>query len=139
VITPVYARAHKDVRTIPVLTCATITGKTTLRELKLQISKHLQIPVLDIVQPSQECNCSFARQIDERALRSTTSTQSIEEIATSSGFNFILVYGQSRVKILQSVPTDGLSLLEAAQAELGRDIRNKEVSFVGGITLPNAR
>ncbi|KAE9366198.1 hypothetical protein N431DRAFT_549163 [Stipitochalara longipes BDJ] len=138
VITPVYARAHKDIRAIPLLTCATITGKSTLRELKFQISNHLQIPILDIAQPSQECNCSFARQIDERALRSDTSSQNPGEIVPGSELKFILVYGQSQVKILKTETTAKTSLIEAVRAELGGDGRSKETSFVGGTTLPNA-
>jgi hypothetical protein len=31
------------------------------------------------------------------------------------------------------------SLVEAVQAELGVDVRSKEINFVGGTTLPGAR
>jgi hypothetical protein len=139
VITPVYARAHKDIRAIPLVTCATITKNSTLRELKFQISNHLQIPILDTTQISQECNCSFARQIDERALRNDTRSQELEGYFPNLGQKFIVVYGQNRVKILVTPAADKISLVEAVRGELRGDVRNKEINFIGGTTLPPGR
>jgi hypothetical protein len=135
------ARAHRDIRTIPLLTCATITRKSTLRELKFQISNHLQIPILDITQPSQECNCSFARQIDERALRSEAHPQSggSAEIDASPPLKFIVVYGQNRVQIVETQAADKISLVEAVRQDLGAAINSKEIKFIGGMALPNTR
>jgi hypothetical protein len=137
VITPALARIHKDVRTIPLLSCATITRKSTLREVKIQISNHLQIPILDVVQPNQECNCSFARQIDERALRSGSNPS--EEVLLTSFQKFVAVYGQNRVQILKTEAKDKISLVDAVRRELGEDVRSKEINFVGGNTLPNSK
>jgi hypothetical protein len=137
VITPVYARAHKDTQAIPLLTCATITRKSTLRELKFQISNHLQIPILDTTQASQECNCSFARQIDERALQSETLNPE-ENVHHSPVLKFVVVHGQNQVKILETETADKISLVEAVRAELGGVVRSKEINFVGGTTLANA-
>lgn len=139
VITPIYARAHKDTRAIPLLSCATITRNTTLRELKFQISNHLQIPILDSTQASEECNCSFARQIDERALRNDTRSQELEGYSPNPARKIIVVYGQSRVKIFETEATDKISLVEAVRGDLRGDFRNKEINFIGGTTLPNAR
>jgi hypothetical protein len=98
VITPLLARVHKDLRTIPLLTCATITRNSTLREVKFQISNHLQIPILDVVQHSEECNCSFARQIDERALRNDAHPRKLDENLANPLLKFIVVHGQNRVQ-----------------------------------------
>lgn len=140
-ITPSLARAHKDVRTIPLLACATITRKSTLRELKFQISNHLQIPILDVVQPSQECNCSFARQIDERALRTEAHPHpgGPAENDMSPLLKFIVVYGQNRVQIVETQAADKISLVEAVRQELGGEVRSKEINFIGGTTSPNSR
>jgi hypothetical protein len=99
VITPSLARAHKDIRTIPLVTCATITRSSTLREVKFQVSNHLQIPILDIVRPSEECNCSFARQIDERALRNEAHPSNPVENLANPLLKFIVVHGQNRVQV----------------------------------------
>jgi hypothetical protein len=137
VITPSLARAHKDIRAIPLLTCATITRNSTLRELRFQISNHLQIPILDIVHPDQECNCSFARQIDERALRS--ESHSGDESLPNPLRKFVVVYGQSRVQIFETEATDKISIVEVVRQELGDTVKSKEINFVGGTTLPESR
>jgi hypothetical protein len=82
-----------------------------------------------MVPPSQECNCSFARQIDERALRSETISGTLPDQFRK----FIIVYGQNRVRIVDTKATDKISLVETFRRELGEDVRSKEINFVGGI------
>src|SRR4051794_10527037 len=69
VITPSLARSHKNPRTIPLLhDGATISGRTTIGEIKSQIAEHLGYSLADEVydHDERECNCAFARQINER-------------------------------------------------------------------------
>lgn len=110
---------------------------STLRELRFQVSNHLQIPILDIVSPSQECNCSFARQIDERALRSESNPGN--KSLPNPLRRFIVVHGQSRVQIFETEATDKISLVEVVRQELGEAVRSKEMNFIGGTTVPEAR
>ena len=69
VITPTLARPQNDLSAVPLLrNGCTFSGRTTLRDIKVQIATHLGCPVEPDGQEhdDQECNCPFARQINER-------------------------------------------------------------------------
>jgi hypothetical protein len=71
VITPSLARSHENISTIPLLhNGATISGRTTIGEIKSQIAVHLGYSLGSEVndQDDWECNCAFARQINERGI-----------------------------------------------------------------------
>jgi hypothetical protein len=139
VITPALARAHKDVHTIPILRDATITSSSTLREVKAQISEHLCIHALDILHTDQECNCSFARQINERGLMNEASPLGTDNNLLNPTSKFVIVYGRSKVHLLETESADKSSILETVHQGLGYDIASKNISFIGGTLLPNTR
>jgi hypothetical protein len=71
VITPSLARSHENISTIPLLhNGASISGRTTIDEIKSQIAGHLGYSLVNEVndQDDRECNCAFARQINERGI-----------------------------------------------------------------------
>ena len=71
VITPSLARSHENISTIPLLrNGATISGRMTIGEIKSQIAGHLGYSLVNEVydRDDRECNCSFARQINERGI-----------------------------------------------------------------------
>lgn len=88
IITPALARLHASTRTIPTLK-SPITYQSTLRQIRTLISNELGI-VSDAVAEAAECNCAFARQIEERALRNGLSSPSDED----GTLNFIVVHGR---------------------------------------------
>jgi hypothetical protein len=138
VLTPVLARAHKDIRTIPILR-GSVTRNTTLKQVKALIANHLCVEVSDTFQGEQECNCSFARQIDERALRNEVRAQGEQDSIPSSTTYFIVVQGKNNVHIMETDGRDKSSLLNQVRDQLGGDIDSKEVAYIGGALEPNTR
>jgi len=115
-----------------------ITRNTTLEDLKHLVANHLGVPIPEKVQPGAECNCSFARQIDERALLNEAISQDTENKSSSSTLKFIVVHGNSQVCILETEAVDRSSLLENVRQSLGV-FGPKEIGFIGGALLPNSR
>jgi ABC-type uncharacterized transport system substrate-binding protein len=138
VITPVLAKACKDIRTIPILRNA-VTSNTTLQEVKSMIANHLCVEASDFIQDCRECNCSLARQIDERALKNRNDvdgeTQGDQHDPQGSTNEFIVVHGKSNVHIMEAEAPNVPSIMKQLREVLG-DIDSKEITFVGG-TLVN--
>ena len=124
VITPALARAHKDVRTIPIVQNANITSNSTLRDIKVQVSQHLGIAEGSFIQVDEECNCSFARQIDERGGISAASNLS------GAAFKVVVVHGRNKVQILDVEDGKKSSITEMVHRELGDETGSKKTTFM---------
>jgi hypothetical protein len=138
VITPVLARAHPDLRSIPTLRTS-ITSRSTLREVRALISDNLGLSASDAVRDAADCNCSFARQIEERALRRGSNSEATIAQNDNSSIKFILVHGRNQVRIMETASADKSSLKEKVIEELGEAITSKEMMFVGGTVVSNTR
>ena len=95
------------------------------------------MPVSDLIQTSQECNCSFARQIDERALRNESHSREAANDTPTHPSSVIIVHGKNQVRILKTEAVDQPSLLETVRHDLGGDVVSKKISFIGGTLVPN--
>lgn len=138
VITPVLAKACKDIRTISTLR-KPITRNTTLQEVKSMIANHLCVEVSEIIQDCRECNCSLARQIEERALKNgNVDRQTHGDAIDPQGYTneFIVVHGKSNVQIMEAEAANVLSIMRKVKEVLG-DIDSKKLTFVGGTQVSN--
>ena len=134
-ITPVLARAHKDLHTISTLR-GPITRNTTLRELRVQIANHLCVEVSDAVRPYQECNCSLARRINEDALIS--ELRSVPGGEADNLSKFIVIRGANNIRILEVEGTDKEAMLGRVSHNFGDAVNSKEISFIGGVLETNS-
>ena len=136
VITPALARAHPDVRSIPILQ-APVTYQTTLREIRSLISDQLEVEIPHTVRDAAECNCAFATQIEQRALRNQAQPDATEN--QDDSFEFIVVYGRNQVQIMKTSVSEKSSLTESVLEELGEDTILKEITFFGGTLATDDR
>jgi len=100
------------------------------------ISNELGVSIPDTVRDTAECNCSFARQIEERALRNEVHSGATENLHDS--LKFIVVHGRNQVQIMEISVATKSSITEKVYEELGT-LDLKEVILVGGTTTPDAR
>lgn len=135
VVTPALARLHTDIRTVPPITVGSITGNTTLRSLETQIRQHLGLATQSetSVRDGGECNCSFARVINDRGL---LNEQNNEEKASNSTLKFVVVYGRNNVVCLETEVATQPSILQVVHAKLGEVISNKIIIAIGGVLKP---
>jgi len=116
---------------------APITRNSTLQDLKTFIANYLGVLIPEKAQPSAECNCSFARQIDERAVLNVANSHGTQTNSPSSPLKFIVVHGNNSVHVLDTEAVDQESLSENVQQSLGI-FGPKEFSFIGGVLAPNS-
>ncbi|KAH7403530.1 hypothetical protein BKA64DRAFT_669265 [Cadophora sp. MPI-SDFR-AT-0126] len=136
VITPALARTYRDFRSIPVLR-GSLTHASTLRELKAHISNHLSYPFLAPSDASQECNCSLARQINERALLTQLRPRDGGDSLSEPIGKLVVVHGRSVVKVLDTDHVEKSQLIAKVVEELGGEIESREITFTGGTLISN--
>ncbi|KAF4633485.1 hypothetical protein G7Y89_g4628 [Cudoniella acicularis] len=129
IITPALARAHQDVRHIPIVEEASITPSSTLRDLNTHVHNFLTLPLSDSVYEDQECNCSFSRQIRERGIMRSEE----EDSSGSDTSKVFVVHGRNQVRILNTTAKNKPSIMDAAIAALGAEyVSDKNASFISG-------
>lgn len=135
VVTPTLARAEKDFRSIPLLPGHTITTNTTLRELKTNIAKYLGVSTANDLHEYDdlECNCSFARHIDERGGLNQPDVETLQAMTS-----LIVVHGKNKVTCLQTPNNSKALLLDQVRIQLPRQTFGKKVLVIGGVEAPDS-
>ena len=127
VITPESARSCSGFDSIAPLSRA-VSLNCTLKELKGVVQQHLGFPADDGVCPELECNCSFARQIDNNTVFNVRGVGDYEALRT-----VIVVHGANNVVAVPiSDPT--LSVIhQATKDHLSQHMTNKVLRTIGGV------
>lgn len=117
--------------TIPSLT-GSLKRTSTLRELKTHISNHLSYPISAPSDASQECNCSLARQISERALLTQLRPRDGGDSLSEPIGKPIVVHGRNSVVVLDTDHVEKSHLITKVVEELGGEVESREITFIGG-------
>lgn len=122
VITPELAHQHKNLNAFSLMP-GIFSKRSTLRQIRKQIARHLSLDLHETLQDSDlnECNCSLARAISNKGLFEIKSTHSLgNEI--EHGHPYLLIHSKNviEVKRASSLEENYLlaivsSLLEEAQ------------------------
>jgi hypothetical protein len=133
VITPESARLCSKLEDIVPL-AAPVPLSCTLRELKGHVQQSLGFPADDGSCPDLECNCGFARHIDNNATPRGKSTGKQDGVYT-----VIAVHSNN---VVVEIPVEDLtmsSIRQAAQNHISKYLVHKFLSFVGGVKEPSSR
>lgn len=133
VITPESAQSGSSIDTIAPLPTA-LPISATLRQLKGLVQEQLGFPTDDGACPELECNCSFARQIDQNAAFNTRSLKNHDPLRTA-----IVVHSNNQVA---TIPVERLTLNTiklAAGSHFQERMTNKVLKVVGGVQINDQR
>ncbi|KAF7673903.1 hypothetical protein GT037_007669 [Alternaria burnsii] len=129
VITPESAQSRTNVVS---LISTPVSTKCTLKHLKGIIQEHLGFPTEEGACPALECNCSFARNIDDNAVLNVDRTEDHDALHTA-----ILVHSNN---VVVAIPVDDnkLSTIQRAMNSymeriLERKLSDKFTNVLGGV------
>lgn len=131
VITPVLARAHPNANTIPTVR-GTVTSTTTLRQLRSLVASQIGVQIEDSIPQHEECNCSFARHVDD-----ATSIDILDDTDQEGNtlVKLVVIGGANNVTFLDleaGVTMNSASLISRIPAFCGGSIDQKVVNLIGG-------
>ncbi|KAI5374009.1 hypothetical protein J4E82_007283 [Alternaria postmessia] len=129
VVTPESAQSRTNVVN-PIST--PVSTKCTLKHLKGLVQEHLGFPMEEGDCPALECNCSFARNIDENAVLNVDRTEDHDALHTA-----ILVHSNN---VVVAIPVDDNKLSTIQRATNGymerileRKLTDKFTNVLGGV------
>ncbi|KAF2012520.1 hypothetical protein BU24DRAFT_484177 [Aaosphaeria arxii CBS 175.79] len=129
VITPELARAHADPQGIPLLKNESILPTSTLAELELRVRRHLGLSDHELVLEKQDCNCSFARIINNIGTINNHSDKAVNAMNS-----LVVVHGKNEVTHIPVGNGTTLSALGSAlNSTLPAEITTNHLTMVGGV------